>query len=48
MLSANKIYGKIPDPHDAKEHCQSFIRKENRKSVKQSEIITDPPKKTKI
>ena len=47
MLSANKIYGKIPDPHDAKEHCQSFIRKKNRKSVKQSEIITDPPKKQK-
>ena len=40
MLLANKLVEKIPDPGNAKEHYQSFIRKKNRKSVKQSEIIT--------
>ena len=32
------------DPRNAKEHYQSFLRKENRKSVKQSEIISYQPK----
>ena len=31
---------KIPDPYNAKEHYQSFIRKKNSKLVKQSKIIT--------
>ena len=31
---------KIPDPRNAKEHYQSFIRKKTTKSVKQSEMIT--------
>ena len=31
---------KIPDSHNAKKHYQSFLRKKNRKSAKQSEIIT--------
>ena len=31
---------KIHDPRNAKEHYQSFIRKKNTKSVRQSEIIT--------
>ena len=44
LLLANKLIEKIPDPHNAKEHCQSFIRKKNTKSVKQSEIITYQPK----
>ena len=35
---------KIPDPCNAKEHYQSFIRKKNRKAVKQTEIITDQSK----
>ena len=35
---------KTPDPCNAKEHYQSFIRKKNRKLVKQSEIITHQPK----
>ena len=39
-MPANKLIQKVPDPRNAKEHYQSFIRKKNRKSVKQSEIIT--------
>ena len=34
----------MPDPRNAKEHYQSFIRKKNTKSVKQSKIITQQPK----
>ena len=34
----------MPDPCNAKEHYQSFIRKKNTKSVKQSKIITQQPK----
>ena len=37
---ANKLIEKIPDPRNAKEHYQSFIRKKYRKSVKQSEVVT--------
>ena len=44
MLLANKLIEKIPDPRNAEEHYQSFLRKKNRKSVKQSEIITYQPK----
>ena len=44
MLLANKLVEKIPDPGYAKKHYQSFLRKKNRKSVKQSEIITYLPK----
>ena len=44
LLLANKLIEKIPDPPNAKEHYQSFIRKKNRKSVKQSKIITYHPK----
>ena len=40
LLLANKLMEKIPDPQNAKEHYQLFIKKKNRKSVKQSEIIT--------
>ena len=36
----NKLIEKIPDPRNAKEHCESFLRKKNKKSVKQSEVIT--------
>ena len=39
LLLENKLIEKIPDPRDAKEHYQSFIRKKNTKSAKQSEII---------
>ena len=39
LLLATKLIEKVPDPHDAKEHYQSFIRKKNRKSV-----ITEHPK----
>ena len=39
-LLTNKLIGKVPDGCNAKEHYQSFLRKQNRKSVKQSEIIT--------
>ena len=34
----------MPNPRKTKEHCQSFIIKKNRKSAKQSEIITYQPK----
>ena len=44
LLFANKLVGKVPDPCNAKEHYESFLRKKNRKSVKQSEIITYQPK----
>ena len=35
-LFAIKLTEEIPDPHDTKEHYQSFIRKKHTKSVKQS------------
>ena len=40
MFLGNKLIEKIPDPRNAKEHYQSFIRKKNTKSVNQSEVIT--------
>ena len=40
LLLANKLIEKIPNPCNTKEHHQSFIRKKNTKSLKQSEIIT--------
>ena len=43
-MLANKLIEKIPDPCNAKEHYQSFIRKKHRMSVKQSEIIVYQPK----
>ena len=44
LLLANKLIKNIPDPRNAKECYQSFIRKTTRKLVKQSEIITYQPK----
>ena len=44
LLLANKLIEKITDPRNAKEHHQSLLRKKNKKSVKQSEIITYQPK----
>ena len=44
LFLANKLIEKIPDPRNAKEHYQLFIRKKNTKSVKQPEIITYQPK----
>ena len=44
LLFANKLIEQIPDSFNAKEHYQSFIRKKNTKSVKQSKIITQKPK----
>ena len=40
LLLANKLIEKTPDLSNAKEHCQSFIRKKNTKLVKQSEIVS--------
>ena len=40
MLLVNKLIEKLPNPRNAKEHYESFLRKKNRKSVKESEIIT--------
>ena len=31
---------KVPDPCNTKEHCESFLRKKNKASVRQSAIIT--------
>ena len=39
LLIQNKLIEEIPDPRNAKQHYQSFIRKKNRKSLKQSKII---------
>ena len=36
LLLANELLEKVPDPHNVKEHYQSFIKKKNRKSIKQS------------
>ena len=33
----------MPDPRNPKEHNQLFMRKKNRKSVKQSGVITYQP-----
>ena len=44
LLVAKKLIEKILDPQNAKENYQSFLRRKNRKSVKQSEIITYKPK----
>ena len=44
LLFANKLIEKVLDPPNAKEHFGSFLRKKNKKSVKQSEIITYQPK----
>ena len=39
-MLANKLIEKIPDLCNAKDHYQSFIRKKNTKTVKQSKITT--------
>ena len=39
-----KLAEKRSDPRNAKEHYQSFVRKKNTKSIKQSKIITYQPK----
>ena len=44
LLLANKFIEKIPHPCNAKEYYESFLIKKNRKSLKQSEIITYQPK----
>ena len=44
FIVACKQIEKIPDPCNAKEHYQSFIKKKKRKSLKQSEIVTYQPK----
>ena len=44
LLLASKLIEKITDPHNAKEYYESFLKKKNRKSGKQSEIFTYQPK----
>ena len=39
-----KLMEKVTDPRNAKERYQLYLRKRNRKSVKQSETITSQPK----
>ena len=45
LFLENKFIEKITNLRNAKEHYQTFIRKKTRKSVKQSQIITDQTKK---
>ena len=44
LLFATKLTEEIPDPCNAKEEYQSFIREKNTKLVKQSKIITQQKK----
>ena len=44
QLFVTKLTEKIPDPRNAKEHYQSFLRKKNTKLSKRSKIITQQPK----
>ena len=44
LLLVNKLMKNVPDLCNAKEHYKLFLRKKNRKSVKQSKIITYEPK----
>ena len=39
-MISNKLIKVMPDPRNTKEHYKSFVKEENRKSVKKSEIIT--------
>ena len=43
-MLAKKLIKKVPDSRNTKEHYESFLRKKNKKSVKQSKIITYQPK----
>ena len=42
-MLAIKLTEKISDSLNTEEHYQSFVRKKNTKSVKQSKIITQQP-----
>ena len=44
LLFAHKLIGEVPNFRNAKQHYESYLRKQNRKSVKQSVIITYQPK----
>ena len=44
LLLANTLIEEVPDHCNAKEHYESFLRKKNRKLIKQSQIITYKPK----
>ena len=49
LLLANKLMVKIPDSRNDKEQYQTFLRKKNTKSVKQSEYWTSHKlSKTKV
>ena len=43
-MFAINLVEKKPDPRNTKEHYQSFIRKKNTNSIKQSKVITQQPK----
>ena len=44
IVARNKLIEKVPHPRNAQTHNESILRKKNRKSEKQSEIITYPQK----
>ena len=43
-MFANRLIEKVPHARNAKQRYESFLKKKNRKSVKQSKIITYQPK----
>ena len=43
LLLTQKLIDKVHDTHNAKVYYQSFLKKKNRKSLRQSEIITYQP-----
>ena len=44
IVAWKQINKKVPDPRNAKEHYQSFLRKKNTNSVKKLKIVTHQPK----
>ena len=47
-MFTTKLTENIPDPRNAKEPYQSFLRKKKTKSVKQLKIITQQPEAIEI
>ena len=43
-LLTTKLIEKIPDAANSKQYYQTYLKNKNKKSVKQSKIITEEPK----
>ena len=48
LLFTNKLKEKVPDPRNAKEHYESFVKKKNKNSVKQPKSFDIVHKKLDI